>query len=200
METDERPDLFDIKFLRDELLYYARDENQFLRRRRTFVFVLHPDLVATRFKDPELPYQRGVLLLALIVLLVRRLAELLSADALQFKIIFVNDADPLTPERELLRTLLPEGIANGTVELLHDAEKAVGPRCTGWARHSLCHGLSIAAAKPPVPDADDTAITPLRIDGAKPVLGEGKNDPAPERETPLDRWSQVLKEILQHWI
>ena len=28
METDERPDLFDIKFLRDELLYYARDENQ----------------------------------------------------------------------------------------------------------------------------------------------------------------------------
>ncbi len=27
MERDERPDLFDIKFLRDELLYYARDEN-----------------------------------------------------------------------------------------------------------------------------------------------------------------------------
>src|SRR5205814_1584150 len=29
MEPDgaERPDLFDIKFLRDELLYYARDEN-----------------------------------------------------------------------------------------------------------------------------------------------------------------------------
>ena len=30
----ERPDLFDIKFLRDELLYYARDENRFLRRRQ----------------------------------------------------------------------------------------------------------------------------------------------------------------------
>ena len=37
MEPDERPDLFDIKFVRDELLYYARDENNFLRRRRTFV-------------------------------------------------------------------------------------------------------------------------------------------------------------------
>src|SRR5262249_8635385 len=37
MEKEERPDLFDIKFLRDELLYYSRDENQFLRRRRTFV-------------------------------------------------------------------------------------------------------------------------------------------------------------------
>src|SRR5262249_20230502 len=40
MESGERPDLFDIKFVRDELLYYARDENQFFRRRRTFVFAL----------------------------------------------------------------------------------------------------------------------------------------------------------------
>ena len=32
MESDERPDLFDIKYLRDQLLFYA-DENQFLRRR-----------------------------------------------------------------------------------------------------------------------------------------------------------------------
>src|SRR5262249_31434448 len=38
----ERPDLFDIKYLRDELYYYSRDENQFLRRRRTFVFVFFP--------------------------------------------------------------------------------------------------------------------------------------------------------------
>src|SRR5208283_2394504 len=40
MEKDERPDLFDIKYIRDELLYYSRDENQFLRRRRTFEFAL----------------------------------------------------------------------------------------------------------------------------------------------------------------
>src|SRR6185295_13454635 len=67
METDERPDLFDIKYLRDELLYYSRDENQFLRRRRTFVLALYPDLVRTRFKDAELPWQRCVLWLGLLV-------------------------------------------------------------------------------------------------------------------------------------
>ena len=67
MEPDDRPDLFDIKFLRDELLYYSRDENQFLRRRRTFVFALYPDLCHARFKDAELPCQRIVLLLALLV-------------------------------------------------------------------------------------------------------------------------------------
>ena len=54
-ESAARPDLFDVKFLRDELLYYSRDENQFLRRRRTFVIVLAPDLVQARFKDADLP-------------------------------------------------------------------------------------------------------------------------------------------------
>src|SRR5207253_3290566 len=84
MELDERPDLFDVKFLRDELLYYSRDENQFLRRRRTFVFALYPDLVQTRFKDAELPWQRCVLLLAFLIATVRKLTEWLSSDALQF--------------------------------------------------------------------------------------------------------------------
>ena len=50
-----------MKFLRDELLYYSRDENQFLRRRRTFVFALFPDLVDARFKDagPAVPADRA---------------------------------------------------------------------------------------------------------------------------------------------
>src|SRR5207244_10184413 len=48
MEPHERPDLFDVKYLRDELLYYARDENQFLRKRRSFVIALFPDLIRTR--------------------------------------------------------------------------------------------------------------------------------------------------------
>ncbi len=56
-EKEQRPDLFDFKYLRDELYYYSRDENQFLRRRRTFLFVLRPDLIHARFKDAELPCQ-----------------------------------------------------------------------------------------------------------------------------------------------
>ena len=42
---EEQPDLFDMKFVRDELFYYSRDENQFLRRRRTFTFAFAADLV-----------------------------------------------------------------------------------------------------------------------------------------------------------
>jgi hypothetical protein len=203
METDERPDLFDVKFVRDELLYYARDENQFLRRRRTFVFVLHPDLVTTRFKDPDLPYQRGVLLLALIVLAVRRLTGWLSADALNFKVVFVktNDGDLLAAERELLRTLLTEGVASGTVELLDEAAGRIGGLCADWALRSLCHCLSVAAGPPPVPDAADTVVTRLRLDGPAPALADEAGDPVVgAADTPLESWGLALQELLQRWV
>src|SRR5262249_40245758 len=141
---DERPDLFDIKYLRDELLYYARDENQFLRRRRTFAFVLFPDLVHTRFKDADLPYQRGVLLAALLVVAVRKLSDWLSTDALTF-VFFVVGQDELAPELSLLRTLLQEQIDTGTVVIVEKATREQAERdCALRARRSLCHCLPVA--------------------------------------------------------
>ena len=92
-EKELQPDLFDVKFLRDELYYYSRDENQFLRRRRTFLFALMPDLVLARFKDAELPCQRIVLALALLLASVRKLSEWLSEDALLFEFLFVADEE-----------------------------------------------------------------------------------------------------------
>src|SRR5262249_11169478 len=101
MEPQDRPDLFDIKYLRNELLYYARDENQLLRRPRTFRFVLHPDLVSARHMDPGLPVQRVVLLWALIYVTVTRLTDWLSTDALTFVFDFVSEEGehPLDEER-----------------------------------------------------------------------------------------------------
>jgi hypothetical protein len=121
IDEEEQPDLFDIKFLRDELLYYSRDENQFLRRRRTFVLAFYPDLAeAIRFKDAELSYQRGIVLLALLFVLVRKLEEWLSTDALVFEFVFVIPEGqprefPLESEYELLIRLLGEQAANGSV-------------------------------------------------------------------------------------
>ena len=75
METEERPDLFDVKFSPTNCCITRRDENQFLRRHRTFVFVLYPDLTATATRTPDLPYQRGVLLLALMTVALHKLSE-----------------------------------------------------------------------------------------------------------------------------
>src|SRR5262249_54150544 len=111
MEPDnaERPDLLGIKFLRDELLSYARDENLFLRRRRTFIVAFDEDLVDARFKDAksDLEYQRIVMLLALVCVVVRKLTEWLSTDALTFEFIFLGEGEkePLAHERNLMISL-----------------------------------------------------------------------------------------------
>jgi hypothetical protein len=202
METDERPDLFDIKFLRDELLYYARDENQFLRRRRSFVFVLHPGLVSARFKDPELSCQRGVLLLAMIRTLVRKLSEWLSTDSLYFEIVFIGKGknEPLEEERELLESLLMDEIANKTAKIERMASRDLPRHCSELARRSLCHCLVVAPSPEPL-HAEDTIATLLAIDGPRPALGDDFEEPAiPEADDAMECWSKVLQAILARWI
>jgi hypothetical protein len=203
MERDRRPDPFDVKYLRDELLYYSRDENQFLRRRRTFVFVLFPDLARARFKDAGLPYQRGVLLLALLLVLVRRLSEWLSTDALTFEFVFLGAAEgePLGPERALVEMLLREQRANGTVRVERLAAAADAVRhCRERARKSLVHCLAAAAADPKFP-AEDAVLTRLQLDGPCPTLRteEGEIGLSDVSE-PMDGWSAALRELLQRWI
>ncbi len=198
----ERPDLFDIKFLRDELLYYSRDENQFLRRRRTFVFALGPDLAATRFKDPELPFQRGVLLLGLIVVAVRRLSEWLSNDALAFDVVFVDGGGeaPPPPERALLETLLREPIANGSARLVDLPAKELAGFCTERARRSLCHCLVVGTDPPPLHAADVAAVR-LRVDGPRPAFGDDEEAPAvPEADDAAGSWGRALELLLQRWV
>jgi hypothetical protein len=202
METDERPDLFDVKFLRDELLYYARDENQFLRRRRTFVFVLYPDLIATRFKDAELPYQRGVLLLALMTTAMRKLTEWLSADALVFKVLIVRDGEaiPLGEEFQLLRTLWREAIANHSIQLEHLAAAEVPDYCANLARGGQCFCL-VTAVDPPLFEAPGVEVASLRIAGPRPLLSGAKAErPLEEGNDPFDVWAMVLQQLLWSWV
>lgn len=202
MDDNQRPDLFDIKFLRDELLYYARDENQFLRRRRTFVFVLYPDLDQTRFKDRELDYQRGVLLLALLYVVVRRLSAWLSADALAFHFLFVVEGgnDPLQAERDLLASLLREEIANGAVHVAMEPEDKIAELCASWARRSLCHALLIDVRSREL-NASDTTIHRLRIDGPRPAFGDVESESiVPQCEESLESWVNAIQEILLGWV
>jgi hypothetical protein len=202
MEQDERPDLFDIKFLRDELLYYARDENQFLRRRRTFVFALYPDLAQARYKDPELPWQRVVVLLALLVVAVRKLSEWLSTDALRFEVVFVGEGEPepLPEERRLLETLLREQIANGTVGASRLAAEKVAVHCALKARKSLCHCLTLSTTGEGL-RADGTAVARLRVDGPLPAVAEGDGPfTCPDADDAVEAWASVLELLLEAWV
>jgi hypothetical protein len=201
-EPAGRPDLFDIKFLRDELLYYARDENQFLRRRRTYVFALFPDLARARIKDVELPRQRIILLLALLVAALRRLIDWLSQEALGFEFLFVEEEGetPLGPEQALVAMVLREPVANGSVAIGRLPADRLAAHCASRARRSLCHCLIIAATDRTV-EAEATIVERLCINGPRPMVGTGV-DPLHgfEDVDPRSGWQAALDWLLPLWV
>jgi hypothetical protein len=200
MEKEERPDLFDVKYLRDELLYYSRDENEFRRRRRTFVFALSPSLVAARFLDAGLPYQRGVLLLGLVLTAIRKLTEWLRTDALFFEIVFLVDSEeePLAEERKLVETLLRDQIQNHSVRVVRHPSTRLGEYCAEIARRSLCQVLLAAAT--PTPPPREAAALRLLLNGPRPRLDDDAETPRDADDAPLLSWERALSTILRSWM
>jgi hypothetical protein len=200
-DPDLRPDLFDVKYVRDELYYYARDENQFLRRRRVFLFLLYPDLVKARFKDPDLPAQRIVLVLGLLLTAVRKLSEWLSTDALKFEFLLVQDKDakPLAQEGALLGMLFREQIENQTVEIKHLADDP-GPYADHRAQRSLCHVLAVSGGRVDV-RTELAVTTDLTVRGAKPQVRTGYDAPAElPGDDPIEAWTLTLERLLMLWV
>jgi hypothetical protein len=199
----ESPDLFDMKFVRDELFYYSRDENQFLRRRRAFVFVLFPDLIATRFKDADLPYQRIVLIQSTILALVRKLTDWLSTDAIRFEVIFVQEGGktPLTEEMALLKLLLREPIERGDGEVMEfPNQDAVVTHLNRLSRTAQVHCLA-AATEPFGMEMDNVVITELIVNGSRPEIGEGDGVVAElEGEDAFEVWQETVLRVLQLWV
>jgi hypothetical protein len=204
MENDPelQPDLFQVKYVRDELYYYSRDENQFLRRRRSFIFVFYPDLVRARFKDAELPCQRIVMLLGLLLTSIRKLSEWLSIDALKFDLIFIREEEnkPLGHESHLLEMLLRELIENRTAEIHFLSEKEVETYCTNKARRSLCHCLAMSTEEIEF-EVQDTVMTKLELNSSRPSIQTGFQVVfEPEAEDAMEHWIAIIERLLQIWV
>lgn len=216
IDPDTRPDLFDIKFARNELLYYSRDENQFLRRRLSFVFVLHADLQRIRRKEPVLPYQTIVILLASLYVMTTQLIEWLGNEAIEFHFLLIDDgaASPLSEERELLETLFREEMANGMVLIETTSSSAVEPYCESLARRSLCHTLNIGVEELSV--ADSLSISRvLQLHQPVPTIrtADGETQCAEDlgteivrtgdsgkEESGIDGWRQQIEHLLRLWV
>lgn len=200
------PDLFDLKYARDELFYYSRDENQFLRRRRAFVFVLFPDLVAARFKDGEpdpLPVQRIVMLQSAILALVRRLTDWLSTDAIRFDVLLVQDNErkPLAEEAALMELLLREPIERGDGRVIHVARREDAVKeLNRLARNSQVDCLA-AAVEPVELVVENVVLNWLRVAGPRPELGyEDAMVAELEGEDAFDVWQTTVLRLLQLWV
>lgn len=206
METEksEHPDLFDTMYLMDELLYYSRDENQFRRRRRTFVLALAPDLVETRFKDAELPYQRVVMLMGLVHVLVKKMIHWLATDALRFEIIFLTRGGgrkiALDHEKALLAKLFREEIALDVVHLDSAPASELVGRCEQWARRSQVRALTVGV-EPPELEARNTETLRLTVAEARPILGDSRVKSLHlDGEDASEIWGAALREILARWL
>ncbi|PIE19951.1 MAG: hypothetical protein CSA65_00465 [Proteobacteria bacterium] len=188
----EANDLFDVRYAEGELLYYTRDESVFSRNRRLIVFSLAPDLVQARFKDAQLPAQRLVMALGLLLSAARRLSDWLRDEALELRVVLLDDergVAPLSEEREVATLLLGEWIDKGVAcvkraesldalrtQLEGEAARAEvdlvsfassGPRegRVGWQK-VLCNHLDLSASAPVLTPASGQA-SPLR-DAADP--------------------------------
>jgi hypothetical protein len=199
--TDACPDLFDIKFVRDELLYYSRDENQFLRRRRSFVVILFPDLAEARFKDAELPAQRIVMTLAVLVVAVRKVMEWLSGESLTFDLLIVGAGEerPLANEEALVTTIFRDAIANGTVRVIavstaSGAAESVAER----VRSGRCDTLIVSTKDQALP----VAIQPTRLIVAGPAPRLVGPDIATglALEAGADPWQRAVVSLLAAWV
>ena len=181
------------------MLYYSRDENSFLRRRRTFIFALDPDLIQARFKDAETPFQRIILLLALLRTAVIKVTDWLSTDSLVFEFILIEpkEGPGLAAEKELLDVLFAEQFANGTATIETLPAGMLADRCVQRARRSLCHCL-LASVKEQALEGEGATISRLTLNAVVPSLGINRE--ASSHPDADFAWADLLKQLLLNWI
>ncbi|HEY7372968.1 MAG TPA: hypothetical protein VIF57_12465 [Polyangia bacterium] len=210
MEDGADIDLFDLRYVEGELLYYMRDESAFVRRRHEIVFVFAPALAALRTKDEGLPWQRGVLALGLVLLVIRRLVEALGHEALAIEVLFArgDQGEPvLREEQELMALLLSDERERGLAQVgetpgVAEVLEAMSPRGQR-ARRALTDVVVFGAASDLRAPA---GVAAMAIDEAAPVLswsGADRHAVVTERDVEDDAlaaWQGAALELLQSMV
>lgn len=198
MEDDEPIDLFALRYVEGELLHYTRDDSVLRRHRHVIGIALGADLEDARVKDRELPWQRLILALGLIVAAIRWLVEQLGDQALTVRLAFPPGG--LAEERQIVSLLLEGEIARGTVEIaeepwrdtLADAARAAGTAIADVVVVSL-------GARPVIP----TGLRALHVSlaAAAPTVRElaPRPDDAPASADPWIAWCEGAEDLLR-WL
>jgi len=185
MEDDEPIDLFSLRYVEGELLHYTRDDSVFRRHRHLIGIALGADLDDARVKDRDLPWQRLILALGLVVAAIRWLAEQLGDQALTVHLAFPPGV--LAEERQIVALLLEGEIARGTVVIVEQ------PWHETLALAAAAAGTAIADVV--VVSLGDTPELPLglralhvNLAGAAPVVTELAPRPGAIQEAGPDAW------------
>ncbi len=193
-------DLFDVRFVENELLYYARDESVAVRRRRALVLVFDASLARARVKDPGESYQRLVWLLGAVTALLRKLSAWLDTEALRFELVFTTDGGEavLAEEEGVLGLLLREYRERGQVELSR-AEAAVPALAAARERHRGRAKLLLLTTK--IPSGLEGSAAPdgiIDAGGPRPRVHwvDAQLADLPAETTAADAWATAARQVL----
>ncbi|MCP3102330.1 hypothetical protein LZ198_26005 [Myxococcus sp. K15C18031901] len=214
MEDEPTLDLFDVRYVEGELLYYTRDESVAVRRRRVVTFVLPAGFAEARVKDAGVRWQRAVVALGLVLCLVRRLSVWLGEEDLRFQVVFIWDRPgpgPLDAERGLCELLLREWRARGIAEVLTLPDLGtVLAQATESSRRARIDVVRIDAARESLsqtPAVDPrVSLRSLDLSAACPRVDAPREGPASPEESrvserssepdaPWEAWTGVTLEL-----
>ncbi|HWO23228.1 MAG TPA: hypothetical protein VNO30_31015 [Kofleriaceae bacterium] len=201
MEDHQAVDLFTLRYVEGELLFYTRDESVFRRHRHLITFLLGTDLDDARVKDPDVPWQRLVLALGLLVAAIRWLTDQLGHEALAVRLAFPPRR--LVEERELVALLLEGEITSGIVQVVEEPAGAA-IRAAEAAGATAISDLVLVSLGPVPPLPRGQRALHLSLAAAWPAAYEL----APRRGTPLPpepgtdawtEWGEVAEDLLR-WL
>lgn len=199
MEDDQAVDLFTLRYVEGELLFYTRDDSVFRRHRHLITFLLGADLDDARVKDPAVPWQRLVLGLGLLVAAIRWLTDQLGHEALAVRLAF--PPRQLAEERALVALLLEGEIESGTVEIVEEpAEGAI--EVAAGAGGTAISDLVVVSLGPAPPLPRGQRALHLCLAGAAPTACELSPRPGPPPEPGPDAWTEwgEVAEDLLRWL
>lgn len=171
-DPSARPDLFDVRFVEGELLYYARDESVAVRRRRVVTLVFDASMVRTRVKDAGESYQRVLWAFGAVAALVRKLSEWLDTEALTFELVFAGAGQELNLDEEeaVLTLLLREYRERGQVEVRRAEQPLDAVRAARAAHRGRGRVMLFAARLPAGLEGDAAPDVLIDVGSARPKV------------------------------
>ena len=180
-------DLFDLRYVEGELLYYTRDDSQFIRDRRVVDFFLSPGLVRTRIKSTSTPRQQIVELFGLLHCVVDRLCDWLSDRELHVSLVFVQNS-PLASERALCKVLFADWIERGVVEISCVARIDTTPADAAATLRADYDRILVGTE----PTTEVVDAMQLIVQGTGPAIAASRA----AQTTPCSGWEHAAKTLL----
>jgi hypothetical protein len=203
-------DLFDVRWVESELLYYNRDEAVLARRRRSYIFAFEPTLAEARFKDPSLDYQRTVMLLGFLVCAVQRLSAQLGEEELHFHVLCLpgpRGKTPLVEELELCELLLRREIEAERAEVRLATPDEMVALVEERVRSGLVDLLVVGGGRPALPLLGRSGeararVATLSLAEPRPRLAHGEHVVVDTDAEPSlsEAWVATARALIEDWL